>query len=393
MIVALRDRAEDVRQAELDRYRARLGGLDPGQLDAVDAPHAGHHRQAAPRSVGGPQGRRRARPGAIGSSRRCASCSPSTTTTPPPPPSRVRTLRAATRGSPLADLADRARRRAARAPSTPTSPSRSSWSTPRATGGSTCRSGSSAARACSPRRCRPPCSTGGPTSRCTAPRTCRRSPCPGLVIAAVPERGDPRDALVGSTLAALPEGRGGGHRLAAPPGRAAPPPAGPSLREPAREHADAPGQGGGRTTPSSWRPPPSTASASAEQIAERLSTDVDAPAGRPGGPRRRVPRGRRRAARPARAHRARPPRAAASTPSGRSSPSWAATARSRPAAPRRASTATSSACEAFLASPDGRVHAPPRGHRPDAVDRRRRGPPPARPRRPRPPRPDPTLRP
>ncbi len=29
---------------------------------------------------------------------------------------------------------------------------------------------------------------------------------PGLVIAAVPERGDPRDALVGSTLAALPEG-------------------------------------------------------------------------------------------------------------------------------------------------------------------------------------------
>ena len=29
---------------------------------------------------------------------------------------------------------------------------------------------------------------------------------PGLVLAAVPERGDPRDALVGSTLAALPEG-------------------------------------------------------------------------------------------------------------------------------------------------------------------------------------------
>src|SRR5207248_3838397 len=29
---------------------------------------------------------------------------------------------------------------------------------------------------------------------------------PGLVIAAVPERGDPRDALVGSTLDALPTG-------------------------------------------------------------------------------------------------------------------------------------------------------------------------------------------
>lgn len=32
------------------------------------------------------------------------------------------------------------------------------------------------------------------------------APVPGLVIAAVPERGDPRDALVGSTLAALPPG-------------------------------------------------------------------------------------------------------------------------------------------------------------------------------------------
>lgn len=32
------------------------------------------------------------------------------------------------------------------------------------------------------------------------------APVPGLVIACVPERGDPRDALVGSTLADLPEG-------------------------------------------------------------------------------------------------------------------------------------------------------------------------------------------
>jgi glutamyl-tRNA reductase len=37
MIVALRERAEEVRRAEVDRYRARLGGLDAGQLDAVDA--------------------------------------------------------------------------------------------------------------------------------------------------------------------------------------------------------------------------------------------------------------------------------------------------------------------------------------------------------------------
>jgi glutamyl-tRNA reductase len=37
MIVALRDRAEEVRQAEVDRFRSRLGELDPAQLDAVDA--------------------------------------------------------------------------------------------------------------------------------------------------------------------------------------------------------------------------------------------------------------------------------------------------------------------------------------------------------------------
>jgi glutamyl-tRNA reductase len=37
MIVALRDRAEEVRQAEVERYRSRLGALDAGQLDAVDA--------------------------------------------------------------------------------------------------------------------------------------------------------------------------------------------------------------------------------------------------------------------------------------------------------------------------------------------------------------------
>ncbi len=37
MIVALRDRAEEVRQSEVDRFRGRLGGLDDAQLDAVDA--------------------------------------------------------------------------------------------------------------------------------------------------------------------------------------------------------------------------------------------------------------------------------------------------------------------------------------------------------------------
>ena len=37
MIVALRDRAEAVRQAEVERFRARLGELDAAQLDAVEA--------------------------------------------------------------------------------------------------------------------------------------------------------------------------------------------------------------------------------------------------------------------------------------------------------------------------------------------------------------------
>jgi glutamyl-tRNA reductase len=37
MIVALRDRAEEVRQGEVERYRSKLGELDPSQLDAVDA--------------------------------------------------------------------------------------------------------------------------------------------------------------------------------------------------------------------------------------------------------------------------------------------------------------------------------------------------------------------
>jgi glutamyl-tRNA reductase len=36
MIVALRDRAEEVRRAELERFRARLDGLDDVQLDAIE---------------------------------------------------------------------------------------------------------------------------------------------------------------------------------------------------------------------------------------------------------------------------------------------------------------------------------------------------------------------
>ena len=46
-----------------------------------------------------------------------------------------------------------------------------------------------------------------PTSRCTRPRISPRSPGPeGIVLAAVPERADARDVLVGSTLDDLPAG-------------------------------------------------------------------------------------------------------------------------------------------------------------------------------------------
>jgi glutamyl-tRNA reductase len=37
IIVALRERADDLRQAELDRFRARLGDLEPSQQEAIDA--------------------------------------------------------------------------------------------------------------------------------------------------------------------------------------------------------------------------------------------------------------------------------------------------------------------------------------------------------------------
>ena len=41
---------------------------------------------------------------------------------------------------------------------------------------------------------------------------------PGLVLAAVPPRADPRDGLVGCTMADLPPGGAHRHRLGAPPG-------------------------------------------------------------------------------------------------------------------------------------------------------------------------------
>ena len=94
------------------------------------------------------------------------------------------------------------------------------WSRPRATAAWTSPSGSWAARACSSRRCRPPCSTAGPTWPCTRPRTCRRSPTTDLVIACVPDAGrSPRRAGRLHPGRAGPR-RGGGHRLGAAAGPA-----------------------------------------------------------------------------------------------------------------------------------------------------------------------------
>ena len=65
MIVALRDRAEEVRQAEVQRFRTRLGELDDSQLDAIDALTHGiiakllHEPQLALRdAAGSPRGDR-----------------------------------------------------------------------------------------------------------------------------------------------------------------------------------------------------------------------------------------------------------------------------------------------------------------------------------------------
>ena len=98
----------------------------------------------------------------------------------------------------------------------------SSSSRPSPTAAWTSPSGRWAARASSSRRCRPPCSTAAPTSPCTRPRTSRRARSTAWCSAAVPERGDPRDALVGCRLGDLPVGAAGGHRARCGGGRSSP---------------------------------------------------------------------------------------------------------------------------------------------------------------------------
>ena len=135
LVRSLRDRAEAVRQAELDRVAGRLAGLDDQQRDAVEAVTRAivakllHEPTVRLKDAAGTrQGRapRRHPP------------------RPLRPLGRVVPLRIATRGSRWPVWQADARRRAARG-------RRASWwsSRPPATGASTSRSGSSAARACS----------------------------------------------------------------------------------------------------------------------------------------------------------------------------------------------------------------------------------------------------
>ena len=113
MIVALRERAEEVRRAELERFRSRLGELDDEQLAAVEGLTRGILGKLLHEPSGHPEGRRRVAP------RRSAGRRPARALRPRGRARRIvgrrvrhrrpgvkpvagRRLRAATRGSPLA---------------------------------------------------------------------------------------------------------------------------------------------------------------------------------------------------------------------------------------------------------------------------------------------------
>ena len=146
------------------------------------------------------------------------------------------------------------------------------------------REGGAAGRARRPRRRRGALGQGSP----------RRRPPDGLVLAAVPERADPRDVLVGSTLDALPAGGARRHRVGAAPRAARRPATRSHVRRAARQHPHPArprrrvrrhrGRGGRARAP---RP-------STDAAAEYLEPSVHAAPGRPGRARGRVPHRRRR---------------------------------------------------------------------------------------------------
>ena len=182
-------------------------------------PHQGPGRQAAARAHGGAQGARRHAHRASAWPRPCASSSTSTSRPSPraasgPP----RAAAALARGRPTHVAATCC---AAAAPRRSTvelvvrrhrgrpAPRRA-------------RSPRSAARACSPRRSRPAVLDGRADFAVHSAKDLPAVTVDGLVLAAVPERGDARDALVGSHARRPARGRHRGHRLAAPPGPAGP---------------------------------------------------------------------------------------------------------------------------------------------------------------------------
>ena len=199
-----------------------------------------------------------------------------------------------------------------------------------------------------------------------------------LVIAAVPERADVRDALVGATLADLPEGAvvaTGSLRRRAQIAHAR-----PDLRFE--------GLRGNMATRVAWAGTDGVAAvvvaaaaldrlAWGDRIAERLGGRRGAAPGRAGGAGGRVPGRRRPRAHGPRRHRGRAV-AGPSTPSAGSWPSWAETARCRPRPTRRCRSAAptpTSPCGAWwppsTAPPScaTRCRAPPGTARPSAAPR------------------------
>ena len=213
----------------------------------------------------------------------------------------------------------------------------------------------------------------------------RRSRVAGLVLAAVPERGDPRDALVGATLADLRRRRHGGHRLAPAPGPA---------RRPAAPTSRFVGLRGNMATRLA-----KVADVDAIVVAavalERLGLADRSPSVCPIDlrPARRSPRARWPSSAAPTTRRREPrwppsstaPAAGPSTPSGPSSPSSAATATCPPAPTPPSADGSASARGSARLGGRPRRAASRRGRRRRRAPAARR-PPPPRPRRHRPPR-------
>ena len=222
------------------------------------------------------------------------------------------------------------------------------------TGGSTCRSRSSVARACSPRRCRRRCSTAGPTRRSTRPRICPRSPSTASRSPRCPSGGRCATPWWARRSPRCPKGRPW------PPARGA---GGCSWPNRGRTSAS---PSCGATCAPAWRRPPSSTPSSSPR--SRSSGWAWATTSRRCC--RRAPWCRRWARAPSRSSAvpatstrrlvSRPSStgsaAGGSTPSGRSWPSWAATATSLPAPTPPSSPTGSCGSPRCWPPTDGTVH-------------------------------------